>query len=300
MNSIDRQLATAYIEDVVKKDQEEEKNPLIERSIEGIKTSLSSQVVLDEDWKKVLAGIAGGGLVGALAATANAVKKAKTEKQRLIKLKVLVKMLDEKGNLTPEQKQARTIAQSWIDKFEDPRYQRGARIDRTVKTVGAALSGAALGGMAGAGKSNRFSGFWEEVELEECLDVEESAKARLKNAATLAAIGAAGGAADHAGAWLHRKSREAEMKGLKRKMEKNKAKGKAKRNKVLKAKLNYLKGDKKQDAWMGRKGGKKNLAKRMALGAATGAALGALDKSEKPKAPPTTKLKYNKKTNQWE
>ena len=154
MNSIDRQLATAYMEDVVKKDQEEEKNPLIEKSIEGIKTSLSSQVILDEDWKRVLAGIAGGGLVGALAGAAAAVRKAKTEKQRLAKLKVFVKMLDDEekknGSLTPKQEQGRKIAQSWIDRFEDPRHQRGARIDRTVKTAGAALAGAALGGMAGA------------------------------------------------------------------------------------------------------------------------------------------------------
>ena len=76
MNSIDRQLATAYMEVVVQIDQEEEKNPLIEKSIEGIKTSLSSQVVLDEDWKKVLAGIAGGGLVGGIKSMFGGIKNA--------------------------------------------------------------------------------------------------------------------------------------------------------------------------------------------------------------------------------
>lgn len=111
------------------------------------------------------------------------------------------------------------------------------------------------------------------TQLQEILTkISESAKSRLKDAAVGAAVGAGVGAAKHGADVVRSKVRKIQIKGLKKKIAKGKGGQRAK------DKLNYLKGDKKQDGYLGRKTGKKELLKKMGAGAVGGAIGGATAK----------------------
>ena len=111
------------------------------------------------------------------------------------------------------------------------------------------------------------------TQLQEILTkISESAKSRLKDAAVGAAVGAGVGAAKHGADVVRSKVRKFQIKGLKKKIAKGKGGQRAK------DKLDYLKGDKKQDGYLGRKTGKKELLKKMGAGAVGGAIGGATAK----------------------
>ena len=100
----------------------------------------------------------------------------------------------------------------------------------------------------------------EESENSYAENIKESLKSRLGSAAIGAGVGAASGAATHATNWLRDKERTWVMNRLKKKGKKMTSRERA----TLKA----LKGDKMQDAYHGRKLGRKELLKKMLGGAA--------------------------------
>ena len=107
----------------------------------------------------------------------------------------------------------------------------------------------------------------EETTNQYAESIKESLKSRLASAGAMGALGATFGAAQHVGHWSRDRVRHAQIKHLK-----NKKKLTRKERATLKA----LQGDKMQDAYYGRKLGKKELVNKMLGYGLSGAAIGAI------------------------